>query len=156
SFSYVTDGGPVRDATGAWSPRSVIVGEAGGWPALFQDLPVVPGMPFTWSMDVAGLVPRVTVDFLDAAGGRVLTESASGSGASVQRVSLSTIVPAGAASVNVGVSGSVDRATRPQATWTPGPVAYSAGHGCRAAVVDGWSEDLLVANSFGNYSNAGF
>lgn len=156
SFSYVADGGPVRDATGAWSPRSLVVGETGGWPALFQGLPVVPGMPFTWAMDVAGTSPRVQVDFLDVEGERVALESAAGSGTSMQRVALSTTVPAGAASVNVGVSGSVDRATRPQATWTSGPVAYSSGHGCRAAIITNPAEDVLLSTRDRTFTQYGF
>lgn len=74
----------------------------------------------------------------------------------LQRVSQIRVPPAGVASIRVGIFHTAKRVTRPQVTWTDGPVPYSPGQGCRAAVIDGWSEDLLVANRYGTYSNAGF
>lgn len=156
SAANVQDAGPVRDATGAWSPRSVTVTVASGWVALMRGVPVIPGVPFTFSCDVEGISPQVHVAFMDAAGGTVATEIQAGSGTAMQRVSSSSVVPAGAVEAYVGVRSTVTRATRPQVSWTAGPVPWSAGHGCRSAIVDGLSEDLLVANRFGTYSNVGF
>lgn len=156
SAANVQDAGPVRDATGAWSPRSVTVTVASGWVALATGVPVIPGVPFTFSCDVQGTDPQVHVGFFDAAGLPVSGHSHPGAGTEIQRVSVSASVPEGAVEARVGVRSTVTRATRPQATWTDRPMPWSAGHGCRAAVVDGLSEDLLVANQFGTYSRAGF
>lgn len=156
SAAYVQDAGPVLDSDGGWAPRSVAVSLASGWVALMRGVPVVAGMPFTFSCDVQGSGPQVHVAFLDAAGGTVGTEIAAGSGSLMQRVSVSATVPAGAVEAYAGVRSTVTRATRPQATWTPGPVPYSAGHGCRSAVVDGVSSDLLVVNNGGPVSGVGF
>lgn len=154
----IQDAGPVRDATGAWSPRSVMVTLTSGWVALARDVPVHPDKPFTFSCDVegAGVAPHVHVAFYDGAGNFMSQSSRIGSGTAMQRVSMTVDVPAGAVSAQVGVRNSVGRATRPQVTWTAGPVPWSAGHGCRSAIVDGVSEDLIVANSYGTYSSVGF
>ena len=156
SGSSVQDAGAVRDSDGNWSPRSVTVTLASGWAALMRGVPVVPGMPFTFSCDVQGSSPQVHVQFNDAAGGAVGSHAQAGSGTSMQRVSSSSVVPAGAVEALVGVRSTVTRACRPQVTWTDGPVPFSAGHGCRSAVVDGVSSDLLVVNSSGPVSGVGF
>lgn len=158
SSASVQDAGPVRDAGGGWSARSVTVTLASGWVALARGVPVIAGLPFTFSCDVqGGSTPgQVHVRFLDAAGGTVLDTAGTAPNAGMHRVSVTATVPAGAVEAQVGVRSQTLVATRPQATWTPGPVPWSAGHGCRSAVVDGWSEDLLVANSSGTYSSAGF
>lgn len=156
SAANVQDAGPVRDATGAWSPRSVTVTLTSGWVALMRGVPVVAGLPFTFSCDVEGSSPQVHVEFRDAAGGVLSTHIQAGAGTGVQRVSVSSVVPAGAVEAHVGVRSTVTRACRPQVTWTPGPVPFSAGHGCRSAVVDGVSSDLLVVNSGGPVSGVGF
>ena len=156
SSASVQDAGPVRDSDGGWSPRSVRVSIASGWVALVRGVPVIPGMPFTFSCDVEGVNPQVHVQFNDAAGGVVGTHMGSGSGSGMRRVSVSANVPAGAVEAIVGLRSSVTRACRPQVTWTSGPVPFSAGHGCRSAVVDGVSSDLLVVNSSGPLSGVGF
>lgn len=152
-----TDGGPVRGADGTWAARSIRHNHpVPGWRSVHRGVPVMPGKPVTWAVDVEGTSPGITMLFLDAAGRSLDGQSVSGSGAGMQRVSVSAVAPPGAASVTVGVRDTTTRFTRPQVTWTAGPVPFSAGHGCRAAVVDGLSEDLLVANSFGTYSQVGF
>ena len=156
SSASVQDAGPVRDSSGGWSPRSVTVTLASGWVALVRGVPVIPGMPFTFSCDVEGVNPQVHVQFNDAAGGVVGTHIGSGSGSGMRRVSVSATVPAGAVEAIVGLRSSVTRACRPQVTWMAGPVPFSAGHGCRSAVVDGVSSDLLVVNSSGPVSGVGF
>lgn len=154
----VQDAGPVRDAEGAWAPRSVTVTISSGWVALARGVPVLEGRPFTFSCDVQGdAAPgQVQVAFLDAAGTALSNVTAAAPTPGMRRVSVTSTVPLGAVQAQVGVRSQTVVATRPQATWTSGPVPYSAGHGCRSAVVDGWSEDLLVANSFGTYSNSSF
>ena len=156
--SYVLDAGPVRGADGSWSATSVAPDFLSGWISLFRGVPAVPGLPFTWSVDVQGSVaaPGIRMAFYDAAGGDVGASSVTGSGVGMQRLSVSAVVPAGAVEARVGVHSSVVRATRPQVTWTPGPVPFSAGHGCRSAVVDGVSSDLLVVNNRGPVSGVGF
>lgn len=158
SVESVQDAGAVRDSDGGWSPRSVRVSIASGWVALARNIPVIPGLPFTFSCDVAGAgtAPLIHIGFYDAAGGSVGQFSKIGSGPGMQRVSRSVDVPAGAVEAHVGVRSQTVVATRPQVTWTASPVPFSAGHGCRAAVVDGVSSDLLVVNSSGPVSGVGF
>ena len=154
----VQDAGPVRDSDGNWSPRSVSVTIASGWVALVRGVPVHPDKPFTFSCDVEGLssAPGIHVAFYDGAGNGLGGNATYGSGVGMQRVSRTVTVPAGAVEAYVGVRSTVTRATRPQVTWTAGPVPFSAGHGCRSAVVDGVSSDLLVVNSGGPVSGVGF
>lgn len=158
SSASVQDAGPVRDSDGNWSPRSATVTIDSGWVALMRGVPVIPGAPFTFSCDVQGsaLPGMVQLAFYDAAGTQVSAESASAPNAGMHRVSATATVPAGAVEAYVGVRYQTVRATRPQVTWTPRPVPFSAGHGCRSAVVDGVSSDLLVVNSGGPVSGVGF
>ncbi|MDN5685810.1 MAG: hypothetical protein L0G94_03885 [Brachybacterium sp.] len=156
STEHIQDAGPVRDASGGWSARSVTVTITSGWVALARDVPVIAGKPVTFSADVEGSGPEVYVVFYDAAGGQMSTNAAAGSGADMQRVSVTATAPAGSVSANIGLRSTVTRAARPQVTWTAGPVPWSAGQGCRSAIVDGFTEDLLVANRFGPYSQVGF
>lgn len=158
SGASVQDAGPVRDSSGGWSPRSVTVSIASGWVALMRGVPVIPGMPFTFSCDVQGnLLPGgIYVAFYDGAGNPMTGGAASAPNAGMHRVSYSRVVPAGAVEAYVGVRAETYVATRPQVTWTDGPVPWSVGHGCRSAVVDGVSSDLLVVNSGGPVSGVGF
>lgn len=158
SSASVQDAGPVRDSDGNWSPRSVTVTIDSGWVALMRGVPVIPGVPFTFSCDVQGnLLPgAIHVAFYDGAGNAMTGGAASAPNAGMHRVSYSTVVPAGAVEAYVGVRDGTYVATRPQVTWTDKPVPWSAGHGCRSAVVDGVSSDLLVVNSGGPVSGVGF
>ena len=158
SSASVQDAGPVRDSDGNWSPRSVTVTLASGWVALMRGVPVIPGHSVTFSCDVQGgsLPGQVHLNFYDDAGGSLGFVTSSGPNAGMHRVSVTGVVPAGAVSATVGVRSQTRVATRPQVTWTAGPVPFSAGHGCRSAVVDGVSSDLLVVNSGGPVSGVGF
>ena len=158
SAASAQDAGPVRDSSGGWSPRSVRVSIDSGWVALMRGVPVIPGHPVTFSCDVQGgsLPGQVHLNFYDDAGGSLGFGTSSGPNAGMHRVSVTGVVPAGAVSATVGVRSQTRVATRPQVTWTPGPVPFSAGHGCRSAVVDGVSSDLLVVNSGGPVSGVGF
>jgi len=158
ALQWWSPGGPVRDAEGAWSAQSISSSLTGAYGQLFNWLPVLAGGPVTWAADVQGDGrSALGLGFRDASGaliagvyGDELAPEAMG------RVSMTVTVPDDAVSLHVGVRRGVTRVARPQVTWTDGPVPYSAGHGCRAAVVDGFSEDLIVANKVGTYSSAGF
>lgn len=158
SAASVQDAGPVRDSDGNWSPRSVTVTIDSGWAALARDVPVIPGKPFTWSVDAegAGTAPHAHVAFYDGAGNFMSQASRIGSGAQMQRVSMTVDVPAGAVSAQVGVRNTVSRATRPQATWTSGPVPFAPGAGCKSAVVEAGSEDVLALWKGVDYRSTGF
>lgn len=155
----VADGPPMLDADGAWFPRSLNIALPGTAATFVRDLPVIPGGPVTFTADVERRTgaPGLSIGFYNEAGaaaGVLLEYGEARSG--VQRVSVSGVVPGSAASMAVGVHTNTGRLTRPQVTWTDGPVPYSAGHGCRAAIVDGMSEDLIVAHRSGTYSSVGF
>lgn len=158
STASIQDAGPVRDSSGGWSARSVTVSIPSGWGALARGVPVHPDRPFTFSCDVQGnLLPGgVHVQFLDGAGGVILNRTAYAPNAGMHRVSWSGPVPAGTVSADVGVRAETYVATRPQVTWSDGPVPWSVGHGCKSAVVDGVSSDLLVVNGSGPVSGVGF
>lgn len=158
ALQWWSPGGPVRDAEGAWSARSISSSLTGAYGQLFNGLPVLAGGPVTWAADVQGDGrSALGLGFRDASGALIAgvygDELAP---AGMGRVSMTVSVPDDAVSLHVGVRRGVTRVARPQVTWTAGPVPYSAGHGCRAAVVDGFSEDLIVANRYGTYSSAGF
>lgn len=156
STETVQDAGPVRGAAGEWASRSVTVTLSSGWVALVRGVPVVPGQPFTFSCDVQGTDPQVHVAFMDAAGGTVGTHIQAGPGTSMQRVSVSATVPAGAVEAYVGLRSTVSRAARPQVTWTSKPVPFMPGHGCRSAIVDGLSSALEVVGPEGPLSSVSF
>lgn len=149
-------GGPVRDADGVWAARSLLHSLASGWTSIFTGLPVIAGMPVTWACDVTGTSPQVTMTFHDVAGAVLAEVTGTGAGSGMQRVSVTAIPPAGSVSARVGVRAGVSRVARPQVSWTDQAVPWSRGHGCRSAVVDGLSENLLAANSSGTYSDAQF
>src|SRR5699024_4511069 len=133
---------------GQWSPRSLNIALPGTAATFVRDMPVLPGGSVTYSADVERRTgaPGLSIGLYDSNGasaGVLLGDGEAQAG--VQRVSLSGTVPENAASMAVGVHTNTGRLTRPQVTWTDGPVPYSAGHGCRAAIVDGVSEDPIVA-----------
>lgn len=158
SSSALTDAGPVRVTDGTWAARSVSVALSSGWVALTRGIPVIAGKSFTWAVDAvgAGSAPQVQVAFYDAAGVQVATEVGTGAGNSMQRVSVTTTVPAGAVSAWGGVRSTVSRAARPQATWTSQPVPFAPGNGCSAAILDGLSSALRVVSPDGPLSDIGF
>lgn len=137
-------GGPVRDADGAWAARSLLFSQSSGWTSVFTDLPVVAGVPVTWACDVTGSSPRITMTFHDSSGAVVTELTGTGAGSGMQRVSVTGTPPASAVAARVGVRAGVSRVARPQVSWTPHAVPWSRGHGCRAAVVDGFTDDLLL------------
>lgn len=156
SSSYFVSGGPVLDSDGAWAPVSLVCSVASGWVPVWQGVPAVPGRAVTFSADVSGSDPQVVVSCRDSSGAQLSAASGVGSGGAMQRVSVSIVPPAGTASLWVGFHSSVTRAARPQVTWTEGAVPYASGRGCAAAVLDGLSEDLLVATGRGPISRVSF
>lgn len=151
------DGGPVRDATGAWQARSISSSLTGIFGQLFRGIPAIPGQKITWSADVQGDGPALALGFTNAGGTNFnAVYGTAPATAGMTRQSLTVTVPDGAVSVYLGLQPSVSRMTRPQLTWTDGPVPYSPGHGCRAAVIDGVAEDLILATSRATYSSTGF
>ena len=159
--SFWTTGGPVVAVDGTLAPRSVIFSLEGSWRSIFVDIPCIPGTPVTWSADISGdgsLKPSLMAVCADAAGDQIgsATEVFADEYDGLQRVSVTITPPPDAVSFRAGISFRVKRLTRPQVTWTDGPVPYSPGYGCRAAVLDGMSDDLIAANSFGTWSSAQF
>ncbi|MGO2312996.1 hypothetical protein [Brachybacterium tyrofermentans] len=151
-------GGPVRDVDGAWTARSLLHSAASGWTSIFVGLPVIAGTPVTWSCDVTGSSPKTTMTFHDVSGAVLAEVTATGAGSGMQRVSVTGTPPSGAVTARVGVRSGVSRVARPQVSWTPQAVPWSRGHGCRAAVVDGLTDDLLYMadERVGAYTAHGF
>lgn len=157
SSGSLSAAGPILDADGEWAARSVSVSFGSGWVPVVVGVPVIPGRAVTFSADVQGTSgDALALSFMDASGSAIQAGYGGAVGGGMARTSVTETAPPGAVSVRVGVRPGVTRLARPQVTWTAGPVPYSAGHGCRAAVVDGFSEDLIVANRFGTYSQASF
>lgn len=155
----LVDGGPVIASDGTWAPRSLIIAIPGTAAVYMRNIPVIPGTSVTYSADVIRRtgIPGLTVGFYDAAGDPSGALAGGGTGTTgVQRISISGVVPEGAVTMGLGVRTEVATLTRPQVTWTPGPVPWSGGHGCRAAIVDGLSEDLITANRHGTLAETSF
>lgn len=149
--------GPVRGADGGWVPRSLTNGNSATWTMTFRSIPVVAGRSVTFSADVQGSAGlALAYDFRDAAGVQVLGGYGGSVGAAMARTSVTVTPPATAISVRVGIRKEVAVMARPQVTWTDDPVEYSPGYGCRSAVVDGVSSELLTAGRNGMYSQVGF
>ncbi len=151
-----TDGGPMRTTDGGIAPTSVVSSLASGWTRMWQSIPALPGTPVTFSADVEGAGARIIIEARDSSGASLSTAGASSSASSVARVSVTLTPPAAAASIAVGVQSTVSRLTRPQVTWTAGPVPFARGAGCRAAVIDADSEDLLALWGQVDYRTSGF
>lgn len=154
-------GGPMRRESGDWSGQSLVVSVPSGSHTVVDGIPVLPGRAVTYGADVQAsnpsVAPRLMVQWRDAAGGFIAQEFIDGrvSGA-VQRVSVTLTPPTLAASARLLLDPTISRYTAPQLTWTEREMPYSAGHGCRSAVVDGLSEELLIASAHGMYSNISF
>ena len=154
-------GGPMRRESGDWSGQSLAVSVPSGSHTVVDGIPVLPGRAVTYGADVQAsnpsVAPRLLVQWRDAAGGFIAQEFVDGrvSGA-VQRVSMTRTPPTLAASARLLLGPTISRYTAPQVTWTEREMPYSAGHGCRSAVVDGLSEELLVAAAHGVHSNISF
>lgn len=147
--SWIFRAGPMLGSDGTWSGRSLShVRSESGWSIFWDQIPALPGKPFTFSADVQGggqVAPQLTLGFRDAGGTFITVHTSSGtaSHAGPQRASVTVTAPIGAASVAVGAQGSVKALTRPQATWLGHGVPWTTGKGCRTAVVMSVDSTLL-------------
>lgn len=141
-------GGPVRVADGAWAGSSYLTSGVTTYARVASDVPVIPGMPVSWSVDVRGdgtTPPQLAMTFNDAGGAQLSAWYFSGAAKpGMQRVTQTRVVPEGAASMNVGVRATALQVARPQVTWTDGPVPFTAGAGCRSAVIEAGPEELIA------------
>lgn len=155
----LTVGGPVH-VNGVRAPRSLLHNRTSGWSPVFRDVPVVPGRPVTWAAEInsAGVfAPRLVLTLVDAAGATISNTYGTGAVTSaVQKVAVTVTPPANAVAFHASLDYTATRMIRPQVTWTAGPVEYSAGHGCRSAIVDGMSEDVILSTPSRTFSSVGF
>lgn len=155
-----SEGGPVQVSDGSWAGSSMVNAMASSAGTMFSGIPVIEGQPVTYTIDALGAgstAPQTALRFYDASGAQVGGSNGAGVNApGWQRVSVSQVAPAGAASCAIGVYSTAKRVARPQVTWTAEAVPYAPGAGCRAAVVDGVSSELLVVNRGGPVSSVGF
>lgn len=158
--SGLSIGGPTLDSDGEWAPRSLIVSTTATAAVYIRNVPVIEGTVITYSADISRRtgIPGLTVGFYDALGAPVAGALAGyGTGTNgMQRVSVTGIVPPGAVTMGLGVRAEVSTLVRPQVTWTDEPVEFSAGYGCRSAIVDAMSEELLLQTCGDSFSKAGF
>ena len=154
---YLSDGGPMLLSDGTWAGRSVNVDLDSGWIGVNgRDIPVIPGKPVTWAADLEGDSPQLHLQFFNDAGGNLGIHTSSGSGSGPVRRSVTATAPPGAVYASVGIRAGTTRVARPQVTWTPRRVPWSAGHGCAAAVIEGLTEELLTVDHVGPQSSASF
>lgn len=143
--------GPRRGSDGEWAASSLLSSYTGaaGTPVI-TDVPVVPGVPVTASVDVsrfpAGAAPRIVLRTITSTGAFNQSVIVAGSAVDgMQRVSATITPDALAASARIDIMSDVQYLTRPQVTWTAGPVPYRPGAGCAQAVVDDMSSTILSA-----------
>lgn len=147
--SWIFRAGPMLCADGTWAGRSLShVRTESGWSIAWDQVPARPGTPFTFSADVQGngvTAPQLTLAFRDAGGTifSVHVSSDTEAHGGPQRSRLTVTAPTGAASVAMGVQGTVKSLARPQATWLAHAVPWTVGKGCRSAVVMGVGSSLL-------------
>lgn len=143
--------GPRRDSTGEWAATSLLssyTGAAGT--RVITDIPVVPGVPVTASLDVSrlpgGAAPRIMLRTITATGGFNQVTLATGAATEgMQRISATLTPDTLAAWARLDIMADVQYLTRPQVTWTSGPVPFHPGAGCAQAVVDDFSSNILSA-----------
>ena len=147
-----TVGGPVDLGEEGWAASSLIVGDPETSPEVYAnvvDVPVLPGRAVTGS---AWLRPGFASSSLlrlywrgrDGATVGASSTAAIPAGSGLQRVTITAMPPAGAVGVRL-VAYKVELLTRPQITWTDGPVPWAAGEGCPAAVVHDLSRSQTTA-----------
>src|SRR5699024_5811681 len=64
----------------------------------------------------------------------------------MQRVSVTLTPGALAVSARIDIMADVQFLTRPQVTWTSGPVDYHPAAGCRSAILDGVTNETVVVS----------
>lgn len=155
----LTAGGPLH-VNGVRAPRSLLHARASGWSPVFRNVPVVAGRAVTWTAEIngpGGIAPRLVIAMVDAAGGTISNTYGTGTVTSaVQRVSVTVTPPSNAVAFHACLDYTTTRLIRPQVTWTPGPVDYGPGHGCRSAIIDAASTAVVVSTRDMSYSTHGF
>lgn len=145
-------GGPVDLGEAGWAASSLIVGDPETSPEIYAnvaDVPVLPGRAVTGSAWLRpGFVsPSLLRLYWRGRDGETLgaaSTAAIPAGSGLQRVTITATPPAAAVGVRL-VAYKVEMLTRPQITWTPGPVEWAAGEGCPAAVVHDLSRSQTTA-----------
>lgn len=157
--SGLSIGGPVMNSEGEWEARSLVVAITSTAAVYIRNVPVVAGTTITYSADIQRRtgIPGLTVGFWDEQGTSVGALAGYGDGINeMQRVSVTGQVPEGAVTMGLGVRAEVAYLVRPQVTWTSAPVKFSPGYGCRSAIVDEMSEELLLQTCGNSFTKTGF
>jgi hypothetical protein len=145
-------------ADGGRAGRSIVVGvpselltlprrpTASGWPAA-DNIPVLPGKPVTASVYASGTAVDVRMQWLDAAGTSLGSQTArtAAPGAIARRCSVTGVPPEGAASCYVAVTGA-NVIARPAVTWTARVMPWHVGQGMPRVVVAAIDEDPALAS----------
>lgn len=132
-LSGVSNAG-AADAVGGVGARSHI----GGDPiTIAEACPCIPGEPVTVTVDMAGAAGVLSVQPVNAAGQSVgPAVTARPSGELMERVSVTMpALPLGACAVKIQTRGSTT-VTRPQVTWTDGPVPWDMGAGAASVIIE--------------------
>lgn len=109
----------------------------GGLIAIAEACPCIPGEPVTVTVDMAGASGVLTVQPVNAAGQPVGSARVSSpSGELMERVSVTIpALPLGARAVRIQTRGA-STVTRPQVTWTDGPVPWDVGAGASSVIIE--------------------
>ena len=132
-LSGVANAGAADGAGGAGA-RS----RTGGGPiTIAEACPCIPGEPVTVTVDMAGAAGVLVVQPVNAAGQPVgPAVTARPSGELMERVSVTMpALPLGACAVKIQTRGSTT-VTRPQVTWTAGPVPWDMGAGAASVIIE--------------------
>lgn len=122
------------DGVGGAGARS----RTGGGPiTIAEACPCIPGEPVTVTVDMAGAAGVLSVQPVNAAGQPVgPAVTARPSGELMERVSaVIRALPLGACAVKIQTRGSTT-VTRPQVTWTDGPVPWDMGAGAASVIIE--------------------
>ena len=157
----IMDGGPMVQPDGSWSPSSymnpnpsltMFFGVADG-PGFGPGhaIPVLPGGVVTAAVTLLGEAANVTLRFYDAADVNISTfeSPVQATAGTPVRSFVTGQVPSRAVACRITARNTV-QGSMPQVTWTNGPVDWSGGRGCKAAVVLGGSRDLVMSGHRGS------
>lgn len=118
---------------------SYLLNEAGQAP----QIPVVPGVPVTFSMHLSTPGMSVMLFWRDADGVTIGAAPYKAAVAAFERVAVTGLPPDGAVAVQIAVSGS-GRAAGPAVTWTSKLMPFAPGAGSDAVVVHGGAVEPVV------------
>lgn len=114
------------------------VANSGGSPiTIAEACPCIPGEPVTVTVDMAGASGVLTVQPVNSVGQPVGSAvTARPAGELMERVSVTMpALPLGACAVKIQTRGSTT-VTRPQVTWTDGPVPWDMGAGAASVIIE--------------------